>query len=156
MTQAAFSHISLNVSDLAASSKFYINALSPLDFTVADSAKDYVRLTNGSNFVIVLSPVEPKHQRRAYHRKAVGLGHLAISVTSREIVDRMEDHLHGLGITALGDGKVELGYRRGYYCFLFEDPDKIMIEIAYHDPFYFYGNHHDKNPMPKKWLQVLS
>ena len=68
---------------------------------------------------------------------SIGLSHFAISVESRETVDAMEHHLRELGVPVLGEGKVEMGYRRGYYCFLFEDPDRMMIEIVHHDPFYF-------------------
>jgi hypothetical protein len=58
-------------------------------------------------------------------------------VEAREVVDQMSSHLAGLGILLLGDGKVDTGYRRGYYTLAFEDPDRIMIEIVYHDPYYF-------------------
>ncbi len=77
------------------------------------------------------------YKERAYHRKAVGLGHIAIAVESSDVVDQMERHLCTLGIRMLGDGKVKLDYRRGYYTLAFEDPDRIMIEIVCHDPFYF-------------------
>jgi hypothetical protein len=40
-------------------------------------------------------------------------------------------------IPLLGEGKVETGYRHGYYCLLFEDPDRVMIEIVWHDAYYF-------------------
>jgi len=134
----AFSHISLNVSDLEISTKFYLEVLGPLGFSVADSnAKEYVRFTNGSSLVIVLCPVEEKHRQRSYHRKAIGLSHFAISVPSKEMVDATENRLRKLGVRILGEGKVEIGYRKGYYCFLFEDPDRVMIEIVNHDPFYF-------------------
>ena len=49
----------------------------------------------------------------------------------------MEAHLVGLGIPLFGEGKVELGYRRGYYTLAFEDPDRVMIEIVHHDLHYF-------------------
>jgi hypothetical protein len=48
-----------------------------------------------------------------------------------------QQHLDQLAIGLLGDGLVELGYRRGYYTLAFEDPDRIMIEIVWHDPHYF-------------------
>jgi hypothetical protein len=67
----------------------------------------------------------------------VGLGHFAIGVESRELIDIMAAHLQGKGIPLLGNGKVETGYRRGYYTLCFEDPDRIMVEIVYHDAYYF-------------------
>ncbi len=139
---SSFSHISLNVSDLETSLAFYLKTLSPLGFKVADKEDgEYVRLTNGKNFVIVLCPTDKKYLDYKYHRKAIGLSHFAISVSSKQCVDDMEKHLLSLNIKTLGEGKIELGYRRGYYCLLFECPDRIMIEIVCHDPFYFsYDN----------------
>ncbi len=133
-----FSHIQLNVTDLSVSTDFYLKVLSPLGFTAADGHEsEYMRITNGTNLVIVLCPVDDRFRNIKYHRKAVGLGHLAISVPSKRVVDEMELHLESCGIDLLGDGKTELGYRRGYYCLLFEDPDRIMIEIVCHDTFYY-------------------
>lgn len=133
-----FSHVELNVSDLETSERFYLSALSPLGFSKADSAEgEYVRLTNGRDAVIVLCPVEDRFRHLVYHRKGVGLSHFALAVGSRSDVDKVERHLEQLGVPLLGDSRVELGYRRGYYCLVIEDPDRIMVEIVYHDPHYF-------------------
>jgi catechol 2,3-dioxygenase-like lactoylglutathione lyase family enzyme len=96
-----------------------------------------VRISNGRDAVIVLCPVQDAYRDRPCHRRAVGLSHFAIAVDSIEVVDEMEAHLARLGIPLLGEGKVELGYRRGYHTLAFEDPDRIMIEIVHHDPHYF-------------------
>lgn len=60
---ATFSHIVLNVSQLEAATKFYLDALEPLGFSVADGVPDeYVRITNGTNLVIVLNQVTEPSQ----------------------------------------------------------------------------------------------
>ena len=134
----SFSHIVLTVSDLNLSQTFYENVLSPLGFSVADfQPKNYYRITNGRDMVIVLSQVEQKYSDIAYHRKGVGLNHFAICVDSKDAVDTFEKHLKTSGIKILGDGKSYMDYRKGYYSLLFEDPDRIMIEIVWHDNFYF-------------------
>lgn len=92
---------------------------------------------DGRSSVIVLCPVGAEHQHVRYHRKTVGLGHFALAVESSGIVDEMSKHLATIGVPLLGDGRVELGYRRGYYTLAFEDLDRMMIEIVYHDPYYF-------------------
>jgi catechol 2,3-dioxygenase-like lactoylglutathione lyase family enzyme len=132
-----FSHIELNVSDLEKSVRFYLETLGPLGFRAADSADDYARLTDGSAAVIVLCPVAIAHAGRPYHRRGIGLGHFAIAVESRRMVEEMAAHLARLGIVLLGEGMVDLGYRRGYYTLSFEDHDRIMIEVVWHDPYYF-------------------
>lgn len=133
-----FSHIELNVLDLDESVRFYLSALGHLGFQKADGIEgEYARLSNGHDTVITLCPVEDAYRQYTYHRKGVGLGHIAIAVESRELIDQMAAHLASIGIPLLGDGKVETGYRHGYYTLAFEDPDRIMIEIVHNDPYYF-------------------
>jgi predicted lactoylglutathione lyase len=67
----------------------------------------------------------------------VGLSHFALAVESRALVDQMETHLASICVPLLGHGKVEIEYRGGYYTLSFEDPDRVMIEIVYHEPSYF-------------------
>lgn len=134
----SFSHIQLNVSDLARSVDFYISILGPFGFRVADVEEgQYARLTNDRDAVIVLSPVQEKYRNHAYHRKGVGLSHVAFGVESRQEVDRMAEILAAHGVRLLGEGKVDSDYRRGYYTLAFEDPDRIMIELVHHDACYF-------------------
>ncbi|EYF07159.1 VOC family protein [Chondromyces apiculatus] len=134
----SFSHLELNVTDLDRSIDFYLSALSPLGFVLADSERgQYARLTNGRDAVLILCPVAEAYRDRPYHRKAVGLSHLAFGVESHERVDEMIAHLAQLGIPLLGEGKISSDYRRGYCTIAFEDPDRIMIEIVHHDPHYF-------------------
>lgn len=131
------SHLELNVSDLQKSLQFYLCVLGPLGFQRADGNEDYVRISNGRDTVLTLCPVSRAFQGRPYHRRALGLSHFALAVDSAKMVDEIEVHLARLGIPLLGEGKVELGYRGGYYTLAFEDPDRVMIEIVYHPPTYF-------------------
>lgn len=135
---SGFSHIVLNVADLEKSCAFYLEALAPLKFVRADSEpREFIRLTNGRDAVIVLSAVEDRFKDWKYHRKGVGLGHLALAVDSKDVLDQMENHIRRTGISILGEGRIWMGYRRGYDSFFFEDPDRILIEIVCHDSFYF-------------------
>jgi len=126
------------VTDLAASRDFYLSALAPLNFVEAeDSGAHFVRLTNGTDMVIVLAPVEARFQERGYHRKSVGMNHFAISVDRKEDVDAMSVYLQQMRIPLLGSGTFETTYRGGYCGLMFEDPDRIMIEIVHHHSHYF-------------------
>jgi catechol 2,3-dioxygenase-like lactoylglutathione lyase family enzyme len=140
MPQARFSHLALNVSSLARSEAFYLAALGPLGFVAADGeANRYRRLTNGADLVIVLAQVEHRFLTRPHHRKAPGLHHFALSVPDKADLDAMERHLTGLGVPLLGAGRYETGYRDGYCGLMFEDPDRITIEIAHHHPQGYYA-----------------
>lgn len=135
---SGFSHIELNVSDLEKSCAFYLKALAPLGFVRADSEPgEFIRITNGRDAVIVLAVVEDRFRGRGYHRKGIGLGHFALAVESRKLLDLMEVHIQAMGIPILGEGRIWMEYRGGYGSFFFEDPDRILIEIVHHDPFYF-------------------
>jgi catechol 2,3-dioxygenase-like lactoylglutathione lyase family enzyme len=88
------SHVELNVSDLEVSTRFYRSALEPLGFEKADGVDgEYARFSNGRDVVIVLCRVARAYRHRAYHRKGVGLSHLALGVESRAAVDRVAAHL---------------------------------------------------------------
>ncbi len=131
------SHIELNVTDVEASTRFYLRALKPLHFRVADQGEGYVRLTNGKDAVVVLCPVGEKYRHRPYHRKGVGLSHFALTVDSPEALDAFAAHLAELGIPLLGEGKLHTEYRRGYSTLAFEDPDRVMVEVVFADPHYY-------------------
>jgi len=128
---ARLSHIALNVSAQQRSRDFYLAVLGPLGFALADEVPGaYARISNGRDTVIVLSQVEPNFAERAYHRRGVGLHHFALAAESREAVDAIALHLAELDIPLAGAGLIEIGYRGDYYCLLFEDPDRILIEIV--------------------------
>lgn len=136
--QARFSHIALMVSCQRTSRDFYLAALGPLGFAVADELpRSYARISNGTDTVIVLSEAVQPFASHGYHRKRIGIHHVALAVESRATIDAMAAHLEALRIPLAGLGRVELGYRGDYYCLLFEDPDRILIELAYHGPAYF-------------------
>lgn len=133
---SGFSHIELIVSDLEVSSSFYLKALAPLGFVRADSEPGmFIRLTNGRDASIELSTVDDRFKGREYNRGAVGLGHLALAVESKELLDMMESHLNELNIPITVG--LSMAYRGGYDCFYFEDPDQMYIEIVHHNKLYF-------------------
>ena len=112
--------------------------LEPLGFTEADGAPgEYVRLTNGVDAVLVLSQVEPRFLGQRQHRKMAGVHHVALAVPSVEALDRVEAHLAQLGVRPAGDGRMVLRYRRGYHGLMVEDPDRVLVEIVWHDAAYF-------------------
>ena len=135
-----FSHIEINATDMNISARFYESTLKPLGFLIADwELGKYVRLTNCRDAVIVLCQTEEKYLSGVlpYHRRRVGLAHFALAVESKELVDQMEAHLASINIPLIGHGKCKIGYRGGYYTLSFEDPDRIMIEVVWHESLYF-------------------
>jgi catechol 2,3-dioxygenase-like lactoylglutathione lyase family enzyme len=74
------------------------------------------------------------HTEKGYHRKRVGLNHLAFRVNSKKEVDRFYDEfLEPQGVTILYDTpKAFPEYGEDYYAVYFEDPDRIKLEVAYY------------------------
>lgn len=133
-----FSHVQINCTDLDTSRRFYLAVLAPLGFTEADSEPgEYTRLTNGSDAVLVLCPVELRFKGQRQHRKMAGVHHLALAVRSLADLDAFEANLPQVGVHALGDGRMSIDYRRGYHGVMVEDPDRVLLEVVWHDPHYF-------------------
>lgn len=138
MTSARFSHLALNVTDLARSERFYLDVLEPLGLHAADREPlRYARLTNGTDLVIVLAQVEARFLVRPHHRKTAGLHHFALAAPTLADLELMARHLERLGVPLLGEGRYGSDYRGGYSGLMFEDPDRITIEIAHHHPQYY-------------------
>ncbi len=138
MISAGFSHLALNVTDLSRSERFYLDVLEPLGVVAADGEPfRYVRLTNGADLVIVLAQVEGRFLDRGHHRKTAGLHHFALSVPDAADLGVMARHLERLGVPLLGRGLFESDYRGGYSSLMFEDPDRITVEIACHPAGYY-------------------
>ncbi len=133
-----FSHVQINCTDLEASRRFYLDVLAPLGFAEADSAPgEYTRLTNGRDAVLVLCPVEPRFLGQRQHRKMAGVHHLALAVGSLDELDAFEANLAPVGVRALGEGRMGIDYRRGFHGVMVEDPDRVLLEVVFHDPHYF-------------------
>lgn len=133
-----FSHVQINCTDLDASRRFYLAVLAPLGFTEADHEPgEYTRLTNGRDAVLVLCPVEPRFHGQRQHRKMAGVHHLALAVRSLDELDAFEANLAAVGVRALGEGRMSIDYRRGYHGVMVEDPDRVLVEVVFHDPHYF-------------------
>src|SRR5438094_63590 len=94
-------------------------------FSAATSAIGW-SWTNDESTVFLLQ-AEPEYLDPPYHRKRVGMNHLAFAVSSKQQVDALA--------TALVARRVPLLYGgpragRTTYAVFFEDPDRIKIEVA--------------------------
>lgn len=131
----SLAHIEVNVSNLGESLSFYEFFLKPLGWkkeavdtqsTVGFKAPDKTHLWL----------VQAEDGKGAsFHRKHVGLNHIAFRVESKEMVERTQKYLREAGIVFLyhqnpKDYSKEYNMDE-YYAVFFEDPDRIKIEIVY-------------------------
>src|SRR6516225_8078791 len=79
-------HFQINVSDIGRSRKFYGAMLDRLGFAKVLEEPNIVEWKkSGIRIIIIQSP--KKFLAKAYHRKQVGLNHIAFRAPSREAVD---------------------------------------------------------------------
>lgn len=126
-------HVYLYVSDLKKSYEFYNKLLTLLDYRETVN-KDWGFAFNNSGTSIWFEEARPGHIEKGYHRKRVGLNHLAFRVNSKEEVGKFyTEFLKTNNIPTLYDTPKSFPeYEDGYYAVFFEDPDRIKLEIAYY------------------------
>lgn len=119
-------HIELNVRDRALSLEFYRTLASFFpESTVTEEGASF-KWSMRSLYVWV-NPVQNRFADREYHRKGVGLDHLAFKVSTREEVDRLQEFLREQEIPILYKAD---WYGSTYYAVYFEDPDRIKLEFG--------------------------
>ena len=123
------SHIEIYVSDYARSIRFYDKILIPLGWKRLVCQTSHTTYSDGM-MKIVFCPTEEKYAEAGYHRKRIGLNHLAFYASSMDAVDRFyQDVLLPAGIPGLYEGKP--GGDSEYYAVFFEDPDRIKLEVVF-------------------------
>lgn len=129
MAKSLLSHVELNVSDYRKSVLFYDRILRPLGWTKINSTREFTAYTDGM-LKLILCPVDPDHAMKGFHRKRIGLNHLALSAPSKNAVDEFLKNV-------IQPNGIELLYSEGpsgdanYYALFFEDPDRLKIELVY-------------------------
>lgn len=123
------SHVEINVSDYSKSIRFYDFILVPLGWQRLVCTKDCTTYSDGA-MKLILSPTEEKYKKEGFHRKRVGLNHLAFSANSAAEVNEFHKNV-------LIKNSIECLYEQQpsgddrYYAVFFEDPDRIKIELVY-------------------------
>ncbi len=132
----SIAHIEINVKDLEASSAFWSKFLAHLEWTqfeVGHPAVKGFRAPDGTNVFLVQT--EGKFIDSGYHRKHIGMNHVALRLDSVEKVDAFATFLKENQISILyGDGPKDYSSEYGkerYYAVFLEDPDRIKIEVVY-------------------------
>lgn len=125
-------HIQINVSDTKKSFPFYTELLEHLDYEVTYDGKKVLGLSNGTTDVWLIQTTKP-YLPIGFHRKNIGLNHVAFGVTSKEDVDKFaKDFLKTKKIKVLYDSPREFPeYEKDYYAVYFEDPDRVKLEVVY-------------------------
>lgn len=85
---------------------------------------------SGEGNTLYLKQTGKQFVRGKFHRKRLGLNHLAFWAASKSAVDRFyQDYLRKNKVRVLYGGPKE--WWKGWYSVYFEDPDKIKLEVVW-------------------------
>ncbi len=128
-------HLQINVSPAESARLFCRDLFRYLAWRMIHDEGDVAAFSDGS-MNIWLIPTAARFVGRGFHRKGLGLNHLAFRVDRREDVDRFrEEFMAPRGIAALYDTPREFPeYAPGYYAVFFEDADRLKLEVAHVPP----------------------
>ena len=122
-------HIELYVADLERSRAFWEPLLTGLGYHVSQRWSAGVSYTSGDTYLcFVQAPAE--HLEAGYHRKRVGLNHLAFHAQSRAQVDAVAQWAAAAGFSILYADKYPYAGGPGHYALYCEDPDRIKVELV--------------------------
>lgn len=126
--KATFGHLALNVSNI----DFYGKLLEFFDYRVVERNSNRIGMSDGWSSLWIYR-VDPSFQNRSFHRKALGINHLAFKVKTKGDVDRFyRDFLQPQALKILYGGPARYPkYTPRYYAVYFEDPDRIKLEVFY-------------------------
>jgi catechol 2,3-dioxygenase-like lactoylglutathione lyase family enzyme len=123
-------HIEIYVRDVERARAFWTPFMSLLGY-----AED--RWSQGVNFregeqdpYVSLVQAPSDHLEAGYHRRRVGLNHVAFRARSRAHVDEVRQWLKDGGFPLLYDDRYPFATAPGYYAVFCEDPDRIKLEVV--------------------------
>ena len=125
-------HVEIYISDLAVSRRFWVGLLRHVGFSERAHWDEGFTLARDRELgYLTFVQVPPDHAHRPYHRRAVGLNHLAFVAGSRERVDRIRQYCVDEGIRLLYDDRYPFANGSpDYYAVFLEDPDRIKVEFV--------------------------
>lgn len=121
-------HVEIYVSELERSIAFWSPFMSRLGYEADrwSGGMNYVK-QGEAYFCFLQAPAE--HVAAGYHRKRVGLNHLAFRARSRAQVDELAAWVQSVA-TRPCMSPVPVCRGPGYYALFCEDPDRIKVEVV--------------------------
>lgn len=132
----SLAHIEVNVSNLKTSTDFYSKILGNLGWELVDmESAEISGFKAPDNTHLFLVQTNESHLNSGFHRKRVGLNHLAFRVSSQEAVEEFSQYLDSLKLPKLyhpepKDYSSEYKMEK-YNAVFFEDPDRMKLEVVF-------------------------
>jgi catechol 2,3-dioxygenase-like lactoylglutathione lyase family enzyme len=125
-------HLEFYVSHLERSREFWGWLLQRLGYARYQEWPQGFSFKFGDTYLVFVQ-VEDHYNDRPYHRKRVGLNHLAFQAPSTQAVDELAIELRQRGVEILYNSPIADGE---HYAVFFEDPDRMKVEFVFEDPEY--------------------
>ncbi|MBM7839844.1 catechol 2,3-dioxygenase-like lactoylglutathione lyase family enzyme [Alkalihalobacillus xiaoxiensis] len=129
MKQGLIHHIELYVSNLEKSSQFWGWLLEELGYSSFQEWDKGCSWKLGDSYLVFVQ-TEEKYLDIPYHRKRVGLNHLAFHASSREHVDALTEELKSRNVNVLYQKTHPFAGGPSHYAVYFEDPDRMKVELV--------------------------
>jgi len=122
-------HVNLTVTSFPAAVEFYGQLLPFLGLQKVHQSDKFVYWVGGRT-AVGIQPCDPTYGTENFQQARVGLHHLCFRARERKDVDLTAAFLRGIGAHIVR-GPQTGDWASGYYYVLFEDPDKIRLEICH-------------------------
>jgi catechol 2,3-dioxygenase-like lactoylglutathione lyase family enzyme len=122
-------HVMLTVSQFGSAVEFYGKLLPYFGLKQVFSGEDFAYWVGGRT-AVGLRPCGDKHQSETFVQERVGLHHLCFRARKHEDIDEAAKFLGSIGASIVR-GPQYASWAPGYYYVLFEDQDKIRLEICH-------------------------
>lgn len=126
-------HLDINVFDIKISGPFYHKLMEYFGFKTLKKSHVQWIWHNGGKNTFGIYQTEKKYQSVKYHRRQIGLNHLAFRAKNKKDVDDFYLKFlvkHKISIL-YGGPKQYPEYYKNYYAVYFEDPDRIKLEFMW-------------------------
>ncbi|MCM2676986.1 VOC family protein [Alkalicoccobacillus plakortidis] len=122
-------HIELYVSDLKRSTDFWGWLLVELGYQQYQKWDEGISWKSGHCYIVFVQ-VEQRFIDAGYHRKRIGLNHLAFWGESKEHVDKLTEQLKQRSVSILYTKSHPYAGGEQHYAVYFEDPDRMKVEVV--------------------------
>lgn len=122
-------HIELYVSNVEKSKVFWGWLLEDLGYTLYQEWEVGFSFKQDHSYIVFVQ-VEPRFIEEGYHRKRIGLNHLAFFGRSRLHIDELTKSLQERGTRLLYQNTHPYAGGDKHYAVYFEDPDRIKVEVV--------------------------
>lgn len=129
MSKGLLHHIELYVSDLNRTVEFWGWLLEELGYTPFQKWQSGQSWKLAETYIVFVQ-TEDRFLDIPYHRRRVGLNHLAFHATSRQHIDSLTQQLKDRNINILYKDKHPFAGGESHYAIYFEDPDRIKVELV--------------------------